>query len=451
MSRARRSEGRRLDPVLLLSFAIPVLTVAALATVSPSPTEVGPQSPASAPLRAHTVVCPGAVAGADVVQVAVGDAAAAGPVRVFGGDDLTVRPGAVSTRRTTRSVVLRGRDAMAPGLLAARGGAGGGTDCRNPESDVWFPGVGAGPEHSSVLRMANPDAGPALADVMVLDANGLREVARLRGVAVEPRGELALDLSALVPAPEDVTLHVTVSRGRLASWIVDRVVPVGGDDRAETWLPPAAAPGTDLVMPGVGRGGGERILALANTGGSQATVEVRAVTPDGEFVPQGLPPVQVAPGATVTVDVSRFLRSPAAAGLMAFRLESSEPVTAALRTRAAGRMTHAVTTPGLRQRGALLVDAGPKRLVLAGAQDGGEVRILQRAADGRALRKRRVQVLPDRGARVPLADGARYVEVVVGGQLVSAAVESGDDFSWVRPVRELVTETWVPYVSPALY
>lgn len=447
-----RRRSRRFDPVLLLSLLIPLLTVAVLATVNPaSTTEVG-RAPTAAPLGAAVLVCPAALAGADQVAAAVGDPAVSGALQVAGADDLVVRPGAVATRRTGASVVVRGRDAMASGLLAARGGAGAGTDCRSPESDVWFAGVGAGPEHASMLHLANPDGGPALADVTVLAADGLREVGRLRGVAVEPRGEVELDLAALMPERDDASIRVTVNRGRLASWIVDRVEPLGGDERAQAWLPPAAAPGTDLVLPGVGRGAGDRVLVLANDGAAQALVEVRAVTAESEFVPSDLPQVQVAPGASATVDLSRFLRSAAAQDVVGLRLASSEPVTGLVRSRSGDRMTHAVATTPVTSRGAVLVDVGAKRLVFAGAAEKTEVQVLQRGADGEVLREGRAEVLPDRGTLLPLVAKARYVEVVVGDHPVSAAVESlGGSLPWVRPVRELVTDTWVPHVGPALY
>lgn len=422
-----------------------------LATVDPAPTEEGPRDPSAAPLSATVRVCPPAVAGANQVTVAVADPATAGSLQVTDGDDLVVRPGEVTARRAPGPLVVRGRDGMAPGVVAARGGAGAGTDCRAPESDVWFAGVGAGPEHASVLTLANPDAGPALADVTVLTADGLREVSRLRGVAVEARGEAELDLAALMPERDDATVRVTVNRGRLASWVVDRIEPIGGDDRAAAWLPPAASPATDLVVPGVARGSGERVLVLANSGDAQARVEVRAVTPESEFAPTELEPVQVSPGATVTVNLSGFLRSPAADDVLGLRLASSEPVTGLVRTRVGSNLTHAVATAPVRDRGAVLAEPGAKRLVLVGADQEGEVRVVQRAAGGRELPERRVQVFPGRGARLPLSSQARYVEVVTGDVTVSAAVESVGGFAWVRPVGELLTETWVPHVAPALY
>lgn len=450
--RRRPPGGRRLDPVVLLSFGIPLLTVGVLATVHPAATDEPVRPPTAAPLTERVVVCPASVAGAGTISAASSDPATAGTLTVGGGADLAVAPGKVASRRTPEVQVLRASGSLATGLVAARGGAGAGADCRGPESDVWFAGVGAGPEHSSVLTLTNPDAGPAVADVTVHAADGLREVARLRGVAVEPRGRTRLDLAQLMPEREDVSVRLTVTRGRLASAMEDQVSPIGSADRAVAWLPPAAAPAQDQVLPGVSRGPGERVLVLTNAGPDQAVVRVRAITPESEFAPTDLEPVQVAPGATVTVDLSRFLRSGAAADVLGLRLRATGPVTGVLRTREGDRLAHAPAATALRTQGAVLLDEGAKRLVLAGVEQSTRVRVLQRTADGRQLQEQSVTVEPDRGLRVPLRPAARLVEVVVEDERpVSAAVELGEGATWVRPVPELVTQTWVPHVGPALY
>lgn len=450
--RRRRVQGRSVDPVLLLAVVIPLLTVGVLATVHPAPTEEGARGPSAAPLTRTVVACPPAVAGAVEVAATLADPAAAGALTVGGGDDLPVPAGEVASRGTRGSVLLRGTDSMASGLVVSRGGAGAGTDCRGPESDVWFAGVGAGPEHASVLTLTNPDGGPAVADVTVHAADGLREVDRLRGVAVEPRSEVALDLAALMPEREDATIRLTVTRGRLASSIADSVDPVGGGPTARAWLPPVAAPATEMVLPGVGRGAGERHLVLTNPGEDQARVEVRALTADSEFSPTDLEPVQVAPGATTTVNLSGFLRSGAASDVLGLRLVASEPVTGLLRSRQGNRLVHATASTPLRSHGALLVDTGPKRLVLAGATEPSDVRVLQRTGAGRVLDEQAVTVRPGRGLRLDLAPGARLVQVVVEDAPVSATVElGGGGVPFVRPVGELVTQTWVPHVGPALY
>ncbi|GGD27764.1 DUF5719 family protein [Nocardioides daphniae] len=447
----RRSSApgqRAVDPLTLLAFGIPLLTVALLATVNPAPTEEAAQPPTATPLTNTVLVCPPALGGADLVQAALADTDVAGALRT-GGKDLTLSAGSVATRRTSDTLLLRGEGPTASGLAAARTGGGLATDCLRPASDVWFAGVGAGPEHSSVLRLVNPDGGPAIADVVVHAAGGIREVPALRGVAVGARDELALDLAEVMPEREDVTLHLRVTRGRLASSIVDRVDPLGSDERATTWLPAVAEPATDAFLPGVRRGGGERTLVLTNPGDDETRVRLKAVTPESEFAPTDLSEVPVPAGATVTVDLGRFLRSQAAQGLVALRVEADAPVASLLRSRDGNRLTHAVAAALLAESGALAVAGGDQRLVLAGAEKPSNVRVVQRAADGTALKELRVTVRPGQGTRLELAARARWVQVLVGDVPVVAALEAGD--TSVRPVRELVTDSWVPHVGPALY
>lgn len=446
--RALVSGQRSVNPLTVLAFVIPLATVGLLATVDPAPTEDSAKPPSATPLTSTVVVCPPALAGADTLQAALADPDVSGALRTSGAD-LEVGSGAVATRRTKSTDLLRGQGPTASGLVASRSGGGIATDCLRPSSDVWFAGVGAGAEHSSVLRLVNPDGGPAIADVVVHAADGIREVARLRGVAVPARDELTLDLAAVLPERDDVSLHIQVNRGRLASSVVDRVDPLGSDDRAVSWLPPAAAPATDSYLPGVRRGEGDRTLVLTNPGADQTLVRLRAVTPESEFAPADVPEIAVPGGATVSVDLGAFLRSRAAAGLVALRLQADAPVVGLLRTTDGNTLSHAVATAPLTGSGATTLAGGDHRLVVAGAQEPSDVRVRQRAADGTPLKERRLTVRPGQGARLDLAGRARWVEVVVDGVPVVAAVESGA--GTVRPVRELVTDNWVPHVGPALY
>lgn len=447
-SRVRR--GRRVDSVLVLSFVIPALTVAALATVHPAPTEEGSRAPSTVPISRAVLVCPEAAGDVNGVRIALADPAVSGSVRV-GGDDLALRAGALGSVRNDSSVVVRGEGSMASDLLAARDGFAGGTPCSAPDSDVRFTGVGAGPEHSSVLTLVNPDAGPALADITVHAAGGVQEVANLRGVAVPGHGTMQFDLAKVVPRREDLSLRIQVTRGRLSSSVLDRVERLGGAARAEAWLPPSAAPDTDALLLGVARGRGDRRLVLTNEGEDETQAEVRLVTPESEFSPAGFAPVAVPPGATVTVNLGGLLGSDVAADMVGLRIASTAPVTSMLRTRAGSRLTHVVPAPSLDADGATLLQAGSKHLVLAGADKVGEVTVLQRDAQGKALKPITLTARPDQALRITLADQARWIQVQVGEVSVHAAVEWGADSQHVRPLTELVTDTLVPRVRPALY
>lgn len=449
--RVERGPARRVNPVLLLSFAIPLLTVAALATVNPAPTEEEARTPGTAPVTRGVVACPPALPGTGRVDVAVADPGTAGTLRVEGGEGVVVEAGQVTGASRPRATVMHADGAMAVGLLAARISGGPGIDCLPPAADTWFTGVGAGPEHSSQLLLVNPDQGPAVADVTVLTAGGLREVARVRGLAVEPVGRARVDLATVVPERQDLTLRVAVTRGRLLPSVVDRVSEIGEETVARGWLPGQAAPESTGHLLGVGRGGGDRTLVLANGGEDETRVRIRAVTADSEFEPQGIEPVVVPGGTTVTVDLSTFLASENADGLLGLTVSADEPVSATLRTRSGTRLAYAVPSPSLDAPAAALLPAGAGRLVLAGAQEVTDVVVQQRAADGSQLPERTVTIRPGQAVDVPLAPRARWVQVLPDGVAIRGAVVQPGTGGTVRVLRELVTERLVPDVRPALY
>ena len=82
---------------------------------------------------------------------------------------------------------VRARGAVSAQLLAARFQPDGlaATECALPRPDYWFTGVGADADHASVLQLANPDTGPAVADVTVLGRTGPIDVPELRGLTVQ--------------------------------------------------------------------------------------------------------------------------------------------------------------------------------------------------------------------------------------------------------------------------
>lgn len=450
--RVARGATRRVNPVVLLSFGIPLLTVGALATVHPAPTQEPDHTPGTAPLTRSVVVCPAALPGAERVEVGWADPTTKGSLRVEGGEGFVVEPGRVASSRRNPVTVMHADGAAAVGLLAARVSTEGvGTDCLPPSADTWFTGVGAGPEHSSELVLANPDQGPAVADVTVLTAGGLREVARLRGLAVEPASRSRVDLASVMPEARDVTLRVQVTRGRLAPVVVDRVQEIGSDTVARAWLPGQGAPARNHRLLGVGPGPGERTLVLANGGDDETLVRVRAVTADSEFEPAGLEPVAVPPGTTVTVELSTFLSSDNADGVLGVSVAADDPVSAMLRTRSGARMSYAVGSPTLTEPAATIVPPGQNRLVLAGAETVTDVVVLQRGVAGNTVRERSVTLRPGEAAEVRVADRARWVEVRPAGVGVQAAVVQPGDTGTVRVVRELLTERRVPHVRPALH
>ena len=86
----------------------------------------------------------------------------------------------------------------------------------------------------------------------VWDGSGLVDVPALRGIRVPGSGSTSFDLADVVPSRDALALHVQVSRGRLASSVVDVVDPVGRDRPVREWLPAQAAPAATSYVAGLG-------------------------------------------------------------------------------------------------------------------------------------------------------------------------------------------------------
>jgi len=452
-SRRRVAEPRerQVNPVMLLSFVIPLVTVGALATVHPAPTEEPDRAPSDAALTNAVVVCPAAPDGPTEAMLALADEQASGPLRVTGTKDAaTIEADRVTTVRAKGALVVRGDGPTAVGLLAARNGSDAGTACSAPRSETWFTGVGAGPEHASRLRLVNPDAGPAVADVTVLTATGERQVQDLRGLAVAGGSETVVDLAEEVPEAKDVSVRVVVNRGRLVPSVNDTVTEIGGRGTARGWLNPQDDPATTNHLLGVRRGGGKRVLAVANGGPDETRVQVRAVTASSEFAPSGIEELRVPGGSTATLDLSKFLASSDAGDVVGLRIDSDDPVTASLRTVRGGQLTQTAGAPALERSAAALVGSGGSTLLLGGVQKVTDVTVRQRTGKGESLQERVVKVSPGTAEQVELSDRARVVVLEFGDVGLRAAVTTGRDSAQVRVLEELATVSLVPHVRPAL-
>ncbi len=455
--RAGTGAARRLDRVLVAAVVVPALAVGgallADSAVAPRPAD---QPPREADLERATLVCPTATSDGRVV-VASGTGAR-GEVGIGAeGDDLRLDRRAAGVADTDDVAVVTGTGALAPGLVALRTAGPGlrAVACPATRSDQWFTGVGAGAEHTSVLELTNPDAGPATVDVEVHGQSGPVEADGLRGVAVPGRGTVRLRLGAEVPQREELAIRVSTERGRVAAVVVDAFVPIGRGVPTKEYLPGQEEPGLANVLLGLPdadpQDGDERSVVLANGGDDVARVRLEVITAGSVFAPAELEEVTVDPGSVERIPVEGLLGSDAAEGALGLRVVSSRPVTATFRARSGADLLQSV--PGGRVEGTTLlpVPAGAKQLLLADADGVGTVRVEARDADGERLRRRRYELSPEVGLSVPLPDGAALVEVRTDGlDLVgSVLVETGSGAA-VLPLRPLVLTDLVPAVRPGL-
>ena len=449
--RAAETARTRPSPVTILAVLIPLLTVAALALVRPAEQPSSSHEPAEAPLDRVTAVCPARLPGADEIRMGTtGLGSGELTLRVGRRDDTQSLSGGVASRTERQYVVINGSGELAPGLVASRSGGGSATGCDQPAPERWFTGAGASAEHTSTLTLINPDRGPAVADVTVWDGSGLVDVPALRGVRVPGGRSTSFDLSEVAPNRDALALRVSVSRGRLASSVVDVVDPVGRDRPVREWLPAQAAPASTSYVAGIGTTAADRVLTLANPGDSEVRVALELVSEDSEFAPSGLEEVTLDPASVSEVDLSGVLRGRGLAGVQALRLEATGPVTASLRTRTPTDL--ALTSAGSTIEGeaAVALPAGAKRIVVTGATAPGLVTLQAWDEDGDAVvRERRVEIDPATAARIRVPDDAVLAQVLVERTGAVVSVEVSDRGLSVLPLSQLGTTSEVADVRPA--
>lgn len=460
MSSDRRAATTgRLDLTLVLAVLVPLLAViAALLVDTPAASRDEGGPPEETPLTRASVVCPG---GGDEVLV-TSTSGASGEVTVrAGNDDLAVDVGPGRTAEADvgeRSAVVTGEGDLAPGLVAGRFSTPlASFDCRAPVFDQWFTGVGAGARHRSLLQLVNPDEGRAVVDVEVLGADGQVEAPGLLGVAV-PGGETrTLPLAEVLPRRDELAVHVTVLRGRIAASVRDTVRGLGSGRSGDDALASQAAPATTNLLLGVPRGDEQRTLVLANTAATQGRATVSFVTSRATFTPAGLAEIDLPPRSTVVVPLGAALRRAAgtaeepAEQPVGLSVESTVPATASLAMFVDDDLVTAVPADPLAGPGTALLPPGTKSLVLGGASGPGVVTVTSRDADGTELGGERVELAADRASVLELPDRARQVTVTPARTEVDAVVLAVTDggATLVR-VREPVGTGLVPDVRPGL-
>ncbi len=454
----RTTSGRgRLDPIVLLAVALPLLTLLVSLLVAgpersgePDPGAVDPLAPRSAPISRTTLICP---SGLD--RTLVSSATSRGEVTLS-------RPKRDQTRSVAPErvvglsappgpVVLRAEGEIAAGLVAVRARTPLATaECPVPQAEQWFTGVGAGARYDSVLELVNPDAGPAVVDVTVLGRRGRVDAPKLRGLTVPGGGAVRVDLGRTIPRRDELALRVLTSRGRVLADVRGRLDRLNGASVSTDWLPAQPEPATTSRLLGVSGGGGQRTLVLANPGETQARATIRLVTPDSVFAPLDGDPVEIDPGSVLRVDVAPLLRGPDAADALGLEVESSAPLTAALRSLVADDLSFAVPGGTITGETAAVVPVGDKRLLLAGAEAEGSVRVSTTAGRGGPPKERTVEVGPGRGSSVRLPASARFLRVDPGKVEVEASVliSEGRSGTAVLRLTDLVREALVPVVRP---
>ncbi|MEO5853476.1 MAG: DUF5719 family protein [Nocardioides sp.] len=453
--RTAEASRRPVAPALVLAVLLPLVTVGTLALVPTGGTANTPGPPELTELTRTSLGCPASHGANRSVVVGSATADEDGQVSL---DPLDGAPRDVDTqasrlleRTLPGATVVTGEDDWAPGLFAARLGVGAAVACEAPAPEAWFTGVGARPQHSSVVELVNPDPGPAIADLAVLAPSGPLDVPAVRGIRVPGRSSIQLDLAQIVPRRTELAVQVVVSRGRLVSAVWDTVAELGAGPAESDWVPTQAAPATSGLLLGLPTGPGSRQLTIANGGTDEARVDVRIVAPESTFDPEGIDEIRVPPGSIQSISLDAVLAPEVRAGATGLLVEATHPVSASVRSSVGGDLSHTVAATPVRRQAAAAVPLGRARVVLAGADSPGVATVVSRAAGGRSLREDKVELGPDRSTTVRLPARTDFVSVELGRTTaVVSLVTQGPDGATVTPLREMVVSGLVPDVRPAL-
>lgn len=187
--------------------------------------------------------------------------------------------------------------------------------CTPAAHQHWLTGAITTTGTTAVLSITNPSATNSTVDLNVFGDDGRIDASGASGIVLAPGQTTSILVAGLAPRQESVAIGISTSGGPVAASIqqhrLDGIVPAGVDT-----LQPAAT-GTNLVVPGLvidddaadiseasGLAGQAPQLHLASTGAAaSATITLRG--PDGPVdIPAEASAVELAPGATTTVDLS---------------------------------------------------------------------------------------------------------------------------------------------------
>ncbi len=354
----------------LVGVGVAVVTIGAAGLVPLPVVRSTPPSVLVTPTpTAQQLVCPGAVLrladetgeGATTVsaigQPIVDHEASAGPVEAtaFAQSDAATAtaaqaPTLISTPPSqsgdTQPPLLSGAQAQAVaegefvGLAAA--------DCTVAGGEAWLVGGSTAVGRTTLITLSNPTEVPATVDLELFGENGPIAAPGTSGIMVAPNAQRVLSLAGFRPDVVSPVVHVTSRGGRVVANLQQSVVRgllPGGLDLVGS-IPSAAL---ESIVPGVVisdplavqamLGGGpafedvRTVLRLLVPGESDATATVRVI-PEGQAQTGTSFELDVAAGRVLDVPLDDL-----AAGSYTVRVDSSEPLVAAVRTTAAAGQT----------------------------------------------------------------------------------------------------------------
>jgi len=332
--------------------------------------------------------------------------------------------------------------------------------CSSPGTDFWFVGPGQRTAGRIQVYLMNASGETADADVDIFTDAGPLQQTTDNGISVPPHGMIVQSLAPVLRNSRSLTLHVRTSVGQVAAAVEESTGAGEG-----TWLPPAQAPATHLVIPGLPAAAGGRQLYLGVPGVKDANVKVSAVTSRGTYVPTGAGGIDIPGGSAAEVSLPSLGGVPAA-----LKLTSSTPVTATVMVPGGTNGSpgsFAAAAPALEEQGVIADNVtGPGRvsdLILSAPHTTARVSVAQVSSAGSARRTQTVLVSPGKTAVVTLKalpgarSGTPFAVVisplpgsgpVYAGRVLSAS-GTGGTLQAMLPVASALTTVLLPPVRSA--
>ncbi len=299
------------------------------------------------------------------------------------------------------------------------------TPCAAGGSDLWLLAGGAGPGRQERLILTNPGANPVSTDVAVLGTAG-----QLGDPVVETvpsGGRVSVLLDARYGKEEQPVVHVRSDGGGVQATLTDTWVDGSTALGADTTVPAAPPSGVQVVPGVVVDPTGTTSVRVAVPGDQDAVVRVSVLDRAGLVPWTGESVLSVTGGA-----VGELALKGLPAGTYALALRADVPIVASAFTRvgtgaAPGEIAWSPAVTGVDSVGgaAFVPVAGLDRSLQLVSTGGNSTAEVVTVIDGTA-RTRRLDLLADRVASVPLDDAASvWVRRITGsGELRGTMVSS---------------------------
>jgi hypothetical protein len=352
------------------------------------------------------------------------------------------------TASGTMAQAMEAEVAQSSGLASLR--------CGEPGSDIWFvgPGQSSGAAHIQ-LELMNIDSLTATVDVSMITDAGPVQAGNGTGITVPPHQTVTESLSSAAGDSSVVAIEVHTSSGRVAA-----DVSLGGSARGRTtnWLPSAAEPSTQLVIPGVPPSSHAAELFLTVPGTADAKVNVLAITPQGQYRPFGSQPIDL-PGQSA----SSMTLTPLGGTAAAVAITANVPVTATVLVPGSGVGAFTTATAPISEQAVVAGNVSGSgfapSVVLSAPAGAARVRLTEIRASTGSAGSQVISVLAGHTLMVPVTApsgtkrGAAFAVVITplagSGPLYAARVETQDQSTVVSiiPAASALTTIGLPPVS----